>query len=192
MRVAGGGRHAEACYGRTLEVRVANGLATPLGAALLAACSGKDDAAPCNCDDGDADTDSDSDTDTDLEQDTDVEQDTDTDVVQADWSNAPTFVVDTVPWSGEVVSPETSEIRVMFSVPMIPGSYSWVTMDDVTQVSGGNPHWVDDRTAALDVTLDPNLTYGIWVNKYPDYTNFESTTGEHALPFALVFRTAAE
>jgi hypothetical protein len=152
----------------------------------MTACSGNDDTAPCNCTDGDTDTDADSDSDTDTDA-------GDTDVVDgADWSDAPTFVLRSSPASGEVVDPDTSQISVTFSVPMFQGNYSWVTMDDVTQVDGSNPHWDDDRTAVIDVSLEANTTYGVWVNRYPEYTAFESVAGVEALPFALVFKTAPE
>src|SRR5688572_13826262 len=86
-----------------------------------------------------------------------------------DFSDALPFVVSTEPRTGDSkVDPATHEIRVTFSEPMDMGSWSWVQRDADLFPEAFDAFFVDDRTAVLDVHLEPRKTYEIWINGYDD------------------------
>ena len=100
-------------------------------------------------------------------------------------------VVKTVPEAGSKdVSPGTVEIRVTFSKPMADQSWSWTTAwKDSTPEVVGTPHYeADKKTCVLKVKLEPNKTYGFWLNSQEFY-NFQDQQGQSAIPYLCVFRT---
>lgn len=106
----------------------------------------------------------------------------------------PPVVVKTVPQSGDTsVDPSISEIRVTFSKDMMDGSWSWTQISDETfpKMAGKPRYLADKRTCVLPVKLEPGKTYVSWLNS-AKFGNFKDTNGRSAVPYLLVFETAAE
>ena len=100
-------------------------------------------------------------------------------------------VVKAVPESGsKEVSPGVVEIRVTFSKPMADQSWSWSSAwkDSVPESVGKPKYDVDHKTCVMKVKLDPNKTYGYWINS-PNYHGFKDQQGHSAVPYLLVFKT---
>ncbi len=100
-------------------------------------------------------------------------------------------VVKTVPEAGtKNVSPGEMEIRVTFSKEMTDQSWSWSSAwKDSVPESVGKPHYeTDHKTCVLKVKLEPNKTYGYWINSQR-FHGFQDTQGHPALPYLLVFQT---
>jgi len=100
-------------------------------------------------------------------------------------------VVKTVPEAGtKDVSPGEMEIRVTFSKDMMDQSWSWSSVwKDSGATSIGKPHYdADQRTCILKVKLEPNKTYGYWLNS-PNFHGFKDTQSHPAVPYLLVFQT---
>ena len=103
-------------------------------------------------------------------------------------------VVKTVPEAGSKdVAPGTVEIKVTFSKEMADGSWSWSTAwKDSSPDSVGKPHYdTDHKTCIIKVKLEPNKTYGYWINSQ-NFHNFKDQTGHSAVPYLLTFQTKAE
>ena len=103
----------------------------------------------------------------------------------------PPVVVKTVPESGasDVASGEM-DIKVTFSKEMMDGSWSWVSawQDSKPEIMGKISYDADHKTCVLHVTLEPNKTYGFWLNTR-SFTNFKDAQGHPAIPYLLVFHT---
>jgi hypothetical protein len=100
-------------------------------------------------------------------------------------------VVKTVPEAGSKnVSPGEVEIKVKFSKEMTDQSWSWSTAwQDSTPEGTEKPHYeADHRTCVLKVKLEPNKTYGYWINSQR-FHGFQDTQGHPAVPYLLVFQT---
>ena len=100
-------------------------------------------------------------------------------------------VVKTVPEAGSKnVSPGEMEIRVTFSKDMMDQSWSWSTpWKDSDAPSVGKPHYdATRRTCILKVKLEPNKTYGYWLNS-PNFHGFKDAQGHAAVAYLLVFQT---
>jgi hypothetical protein len=100
-------------------------------------------------------------------------------------------VVKTVPEAGSKdVSAGVMEIKVTFSKDMMDQSWTWSTVwkdSDATII--GKPHYdIDHRTCILKVKLEPNKTYGYWLNSQ-NFHGFKDTQGHAAVPYLLVFQT---
>jgi RNA polymerase sigma-70 factor (ECF subfamily) len=107
---------------------------------------------------------------------------------------AAAVVVKTVPEAGsKEVAPGTVEIRVSFSKEMKDQSWSWSSAwDDSMPKAVGKPRYeADGRTCVLKVTLEPNKTYGYWLNSQR-FHGFQDKQGRPALPYLLTFRTKNE
>lgn len=105
--------------------------------------------------------------------------------------NSVPSVIKTEPAAGtDGVDPKLTSIRVTFSKPMRDGSWSWVQLsDDSFPQMKGKPRYLDDgKTCVLDVELQPNHTYAVWINS-EKYRNFKDKDGRSAPPYYLVFRT---
>jgi RNA polymerase sigma-70 factor (ECF subfamily) len=104
---------------------------------------------------------------------------------------APPVVVKTVPDAGsKEVAPGEMEIRVTFSKPMTDGSWTWSTAwkDSDPQIIGKPKYEADGKTCVIKVQLEPNKTYGYWLNS-EQFHNFKDQQGHSAVPYLLVFRT---
>lgn len=111
-----------------------------------------------------------------------------------DIDSCPPVVVKTVPEAGSKdVPPGEFELRVTFSKEMADGSWSWCTawMGSNATVIGNPRYESDHKTCVYKVKLEPNTTYGWWLNTQK-FHNFTDTQGHPAVPYLLVFRTAAQ
>lgn len=100
-------------------------------------------------------------------------------------------VVKTVPEAGSKdVAPGEVEIKVTFSKEMADNSWSWSTAwKDSSPVAVGKPHYdAAMKTCTLKVKLEPNKTYGYWINSQK-FTGFRDKQGKAALPYFFVFQT---
>ena len=110
--------------------------------------------------------------------------------------NLPPSVVKTVPQCGDTnVDPALSQIAVTFSKDMMEQSCSWCNIPDhrnaFPKLIGpyGNPKYqADKRTCVINVELEPDKTYAIWINM-GQYQNFKDSMGGPAVPYLLVFKT---
>lgn len=105
--------------------------------------------------------------------------------------NVPPVVIKTTPVAGAAeVDPKLSEIRVTFSKPMRPGTWSWATIspESFPKLEGSPKYLADERTCVLPVKLEPGKTYAIWINS-EKFTNFKDPAGRAAVPYLLVFQT---
>lgn len=108
-----------------------------------------------------------------------------------DLDSAPPVVVKTVPEAGSKdVAPGVVEIRVTFSKPMADRSWSWSSAwPESVPESVGEPRYESDRkTCVLKVKLEPNKTYGYWINSQK-FSGFKDQQGHAAVPYLLVFKT---
>ncbi len=100
-------------------------------------------------------------------------------------------VVKTVPEAGSKdVAAGEIEIKVTFSKEMTDQSWSWSSAwKDSTPEGTEKPHYeADHKTCVLKVKLEPNKTYGYWINSQ-NFHNFKDTQGHPAVPYLLVFQT---
>src|SRR5437773_9931199 len=108
-----------------------------------------------------------------------------------DIESMPPVVVETVPESGaKDVAPGVVEIKVTFSKEMTDGSWSWSTAwQGSTPDAVGKPKYESDRkTCVMKVKLDPNKSYGYWLNS-GKFQNFKDRQGHPSVPYLLVFQT---
>jgi hypothetical protein len=103
-------------------------------------------------------------------------------------------VVKTVPEAGaKDVAPGEVEIKVTFSKEMADGSWSWSTAwKDSSPEAIGKPHYdADHKTCIIKVKLEPNKTYGYWLNSQ-NFHNFRDKGSHSAVPYLLTFQTKGE
>lgn len=104
----------------------------------------------------------------------------------------PPVVVRSVPQAGDkAVDPGLSRITVTFSKDMNGGSWSWVTVPGWTFPEPAKAEFVNARTAAIEVDLEPDTTYAMGANS-AQFQNFVDTDGNPAVPWVLAFHTAPE
>ncbi len=103
-------------------------------------------------------------------------------------------VVKTIPEAGtKDVAPGVVEIKVTFSKEMMDQSWSWSTAWKDSSPEGiGKPKYeANQRTCVLKVKLEPNKTYGYWINSQ-SFHGFKDKQGHSAVPYLLVFQTKAQ
>lgn len=103
-------------------------------------------------------------------------------------------VVKTVPEAGSKdVSPGEAEIKVTFSKDMMDKSWSWSSAwkDSSPEGTEKPSYESDQRTCVLKVKLEPNKTYGYWINSQ-NFHGFKDQQGHPAIPYLLVFKTKSE
>ena len=108
-----------------------------------------------------------------------------------DMDSSPPVVVKTVPEAGSKDVPSGEyEIKVTFSKRMTDGSWSFSTawQGSTPEMAGPPRYESDQRTCVLKVKLDPNKTYGYWLNSQ-SFHNFKDVQGHPAVPYLLVFQT---
>ncbi len=109
--------------------------------------------------------------------------------------SVPPSVVRTVPQCGDAaVDPSLNEVSVTFSKDMKVTGHCWswcgVRDDTFPALAGATRFLADGRTCVLTVALEPEKTYAIWINT-DVYHSFQDPDGHTAVPYLLVFRTAA-
>jgi RNA polymerase sigma-70 factor (ECF subfamily) len=100
-------------------------------------------------------------------------------------------VVKTVPEAGaKDVAPGEIEIKVTFSKEMADQSWSWCSLwqDSLPEGIGKIKYEADHKTCVMKVKLEPNKTYGCWINTQK-FHGFQDTQGHAAVPYLLVFQT---
>ena len=103
----------------------------------------------------------------------------------------PPVIVKTVPESGDKnVPPGVVDIKVTFSKEMTDGSWSWSTawQGSAPEAIGKPKYEADRKTCVLKVKLEPNKTYGYWLNS-ERFKNFKDAQGHPSVPYLLVFHT---
>lgn len=100
-------------------------------------------------------------------------------------------VVKTVPEAGaKDVAAGEMEIKVTFSKEMADNSWSWSSAWKGSEPAIiGKPRYdADKKTCILKVKLEPNKTYGYWINSQK-FTGFRDKQGRPAVPYFFVFQT---
>ncbi len=100
-------------------------------------------------------------------------------------------VVKTVPEAGSKnVAPGEFEIKITFSKEMRDHSWSWSSAwENSTPDFIGDPKYsADHKTCIVKVKLDPDKTYGFWLNSQ-NFHNFKDAQGHPAVPYLLTFHT---
>jgi hypothetical protein len=103
----------------------------------------------------------------------------------------PPVVIKTRPEAGsQDVSPGIREIKVTFNHAMTDESWSWSTAwENSSPDIVGKPRYESDhRTCVIKVKLEPDKTYGYWLNS-DRFRNFTDTNGLPAVPYLLTFHT---
>ena len=103
-------------------------------------------------------------------------------------------VIRTFPIAGaSMVDPATTKIYVTFSHKMADKSWSFVMQDQATfpKLNGSPQYDKEQRTCTLNVSLEPEKTYIIWINS-AKFANFKGENGKIAIPYLLSFKTAGQ
>jgi len=101
----------------------------------------------------------------------------------------PPKVAKTVPESGDQnVDPSLRQIRIEFDQDMSQGGYSVCGGGPKYPKTIGKPKWVNKRTLAIRVKLQPNHEYELSVN-CQSYRNFKNLQGESAVIYPIKFKT---
>ncbi|MEN0063310.1 MAG: Ig-like domain-containing protein [Myxococcota bacterium] len=107
----------------------------------------------------------------------------------------PPVVVATVPETGSsgVGAVSTDELTVVFSKPMNPSTWAWVTVDGEGIPIGSVRFDSDTEHRALGVKLEPDETYLAWLNDpFGVYNAFQDERGRFSLPYPFVFSTGSD
>ncbi len=113
---------------------------------------------------------------------------------QSDIKDIPSVVTRTFPVAGStMVDPSRTKIHVTFSQLMVDKSWSFVMQDKATfpELVGAPSFDPELRTCTLNVKLEPNKTYIIWINS-AKLANFKGENGKPSLPYMLSFKTAGK
>jgi RNA polymerase sigma-70 factor (ECF subfamily) len=108
-----------------------------------------------------------------------------------DVDSMPPVVVKAVPEAGSKdVSPGVVEIKITFSKEMKDNSWSWSSawQNSEPEVIGKPKYDSDHKTCILKVKLEPDKTYGYWINS-GKFHGFKDAQGHSAVPYLLVFHT---
>ena len=104
----------------------------------------------------------------------------------------PPVVIKTVPEAGaKSVQSGMVEIKVKFSKEMTDGSWSWSSawQDSTPEMVEKPKYEADKKTCVIKVKLEPNKTYGYWLNSQK-FGNFKDAQGRPAVPYLLTFTTS--
>lgn len=111
---------------------------------------------------------------------------------ETELKDLPPVVIRTYPASGhDSVDPEISQIYATFNKKMNNKSWSFVKVSKNSFPDlAGEPSFDElQQTCTLNVKLQPDTTYIIWLNKDKS-NNFKDTEGRSAVPYLLAFKTA--
>jgi RNA polymerase sigma-70 factor (ECF subfamily) len=109
-----------------------------------------------------------------------------------DIKDLPPVVIRTFPVAGStMVDPAITKVYVTFSHKMSDKSWSFVKGDEgfFPKLNGSPSYDHTMQTCTLNVSLEPDTTYVIWINS-GKFMNFKSTAGKSAVPYMLSFKTA--
>lgn len=100
-------------------------------------------------------------------------------------------VVQTMPQNGQQdVDPQLMTLRVVFDQPMSRGGLSVCGSGPKFPTIVGEPRWINPRTLAMRVKLEPNKEYELSIN-CPSAQNFKNTQGEAAEIYPIAFKTGS-
>jgi hypothetical protein len=107
----------------------------------------------------------------------------------------PPSVVKTTPQCGDGnVDPDLKQVMVTFSKDMKVAGHCWswcgVGEGSFPTCPAGPQYMDDKRTCVLNVALEPEKTYAIWINT-DEFHSFQDAAEHPAVPYLLVFRTGA-
>jgi hypothetical protein len=100
-------------------------------------------------------------------------------------------VVKTIPEAGSKdVAPGEMIVKITFSKEMMDQSWSWSTAwkDSAPEIIGKINYEADHKTCVAKVKLEPNKTYGWWINSQ-NHHGFKDAQGHSAIPYLFVFQT---
>jgi hypothetical protein len=104
--------------------------------------------------------------------------------------NAPRVVALDPPDGATGIDPSRTTLSVTFDRPMDPQGWAWVIEDAATAPDIGEAHFdASGLTNTVDVTLEPNRDYVVWINSQT-YTYFKGVDGTPAVPYRWTFSTA--
>jgi RNA polymerase sigma-70 factor (ECF subfamily) len=106
----------------------------------------------------------------------------------------PPVVVKAIPEAGSKdVAPGVVEIKITFSKEMKDNSWSWSSawQNSEPEVIGKPKYDGDHKTCILKVKLEPDKTYGYWINS-GKFHGFKDAQGHSAVPYLLVFHTKTQ
>jgi len=87
------------------------------------------------------------------------------------------------------VDPSRTTLSVTFDRTMDPQGWAWVVEDAATAPDIGEAHFdPSGRTNTVEVTLEPNRDYVVWINSQT-YSYFKSVDGTSAEPYRWTFHT---
>jgi len=108
---------------------------------------------------------------------------------QAPNPNAPQVVALDPADGATGVDPSRTTLSVTFDRPMDPQGWAWVVEDAATAPDIGEAHFdLGGRTNTVDVQLEPNRDYVVWINSQT-YTYFKGVDGTPAVPYRWTFST---
>jgi RNA polymerase sigma-70 factor (ECF subfamily) len=108
-----------------------------------------------------------------------------------DLDSMPPVVVKTIPEAGATnVAPGVMEVKVTFSKEMRDRAWSWSSawQGSEPEVVEKPRYDADGKTCVMKVRLEPNTTYGYWLNSQ-NFKNFKDRQGRPAVPYLLAFQT---
>ena len=108
--------------------------------------------------------------------------------------SAPPVVIRTSPEAGSTaVAPGLGEISVTFNKEMMDQSWSWCDVWENSNAEGLEAPKYDSehRTCVIKVKLEPNKTYGYWLNTQK-FRHFQDKQGHAAVPYLLIFQTKSD
>jgi len=101
----------------------------------------------------------------------------------------PPKVAKAIPENGDQsVDPSLRQIRIEFDQDMSQGGYSVCGGGPKYPKTIGKPKWINKRTLAMRVKLQPNHEYELSVN-CQSYRNFKNLQGESAVIYPIKFKT---
>ena len=76
---------------------------------------------------------------------------------------------------------------------MFPNGWAWCQIGgNYPKTTDSAPYFLkDDKTCVLEVKLEPDMRYHIWINFPPEHMAFRDLDNEPAVPYLLSFETTS-